>query len=215
VAAPEYVLVAGGIGITPILAMARALSRRGAEWRLLYGGRTMASMAFVEELDEIAADRVEVRPEDQFGLLDVVALVASAQSGAAVYCCGPERLIAAVETAVEARSDLTFHCERFGADPSRPEIDTTGDRAVDVRLNRLGMNLHVPPGRTILAAVQELVPDYPSNCTEGYCGSCETAVLAGVPDHRDDLLSEDERAANDTMLICVSRSLSESLTLDI
>jgi len=213
---PEYVLVAGGIGITPILAMARLLEREGKAWSLVYGGRTRSTMAFLDELDALAPKRVTVVPQDEDGLIDLASVLRDRADGCGIYCCGPEAMILAVEQAVSARQDLAFHCERFAASSQRSAADrATENQPFSVRLARQGIDLEVPADRTLLDVVRDVLPDYPFNCEEGYCGSCETAVVDGVPDHRDDLLSPDEQAANDVMMICVGRSCTPLLTLDL
>ena len=208
--AESYLLIAGGIGITPILAMARELARRGAKWRAVYGGRSRRSMAFVDQLRGLGD--VAIVPEDERGLLDLGGELAAVGAGTAVYCCGPERLLRAVTEAAQARG-LELRFERFGADPSRP-ADAAG-AAFEVVLHRSGRTLPIPAERSILDAVRELIPDTPASCEEGFCGTCETRVLEGVPEHRDTILDDSERAANETMMICVGRSRTPRLVLDL
>ncbi|MEU4742820.1 PDR/VanB family oxidoreductase [Actinosynnema sp. NPDC023658] len=203
VAAERYLFIAGGIGITPIVPMIRAVAARGASWRLLYGGRTRSSMAFAGELHDRYGDRVVVRPQDETGLLDLDAfLVADAE----VYCCGPESLLAAVEQRHPAR----LHVERF-----TPKAVEGGRRSFEVELARSGRTLVVPEDESILHAVEQAGIAVLSSCREGTCGTCETGVLAGVPDHRDSVLDDGERAACDVMMICVSRSRGSRLVLDL
>ncbi|WP_020422151.1 PDR/VanB family oxidoreductase [Amycolatopsis sp. ATCC 39116] len=209
---PRYLFVAGGIGITPIVPMIARAEASGADWRLVYGGRTRASMAFREELVARYGDRVEIRPQDETGLLDLDALLGSPRDDVAVYCCGPEPLLAAVEQRCAAWPPGSLHVERFspkaGAD--------AGERTTfEVELAASGRTVTVPPDKSILAAVEEAGVSVLSSCQEGTCGTCETPVLDGVPDHRDSLLTESERAANDTMMICVSRSCGPRLVLDL
>jgi ferredoxin-NADP reductase len=207
VPAGRYLFVAGGIGITPLLPMVAAAQARGADWRLAYGGRTRDAMAFRAELCRSYGDRVSVFPQDEAGLLDLDALLAGPPPGTEVYCCGPEPLLAAMEERCPAGS---LHVERF-----TPAEDTGPRTGFQVGLAVSGRTLAVPPGRSILEAVEEAGIRVLSSCREGTCGTCETAVLEGVPDHRDVLLTEDERAACDTMMICVSRSRSPRLVLDL
>ncbi|WP_326834143.1 PDR/VanB family oxidoreductase [Amycolatopsis rhabdoformis] len=204
--APRYLFVAGGIGITPIVPMLAAAEAAGAEWRLLYGGRTRASMAFVEELRSMYGDRVEVVPQDERGLLDLDAALASAPD-AAVYCCGPEPLLAAMEQRCAPGS---LHLERFTAKP-----DTEPKAAFEVELAQSGRTLVVPADRSILSVVEESGVPVLSSCQEGTCGTCETGVLDGVPDHRDAVLTAAEREAGDVMMICVSRCAGSRLVLDL
>lgn len=207
--APAYVLIAGGIGITPILPMLRALAASGADWRLLYGGRSRATMPFLDEIGELDADggRVTVVPQDEAGHPDVAAALADAAAGTAVHCCGPEPLMEAVATALPP--GCTLHLERFSA--TAP--DATGSAAFEVELRRSGRTVRVAAGRSALAAVRAELPHVPYSCEQGFCGTCQQRVLAGEVDHRDDLLTDSER--RDSMLICVSRCRGERLVLDL
>jgi len=210
--AERYLFLAGGIGITPILPMAAAAEAAGMPWRLVYGGRTRSTMAFVGELAGYG-DRVTLVPENECGLLDLDALLGEPQDGVAVYCCGPEGLIAAVEQRCAAWPSGALHVERFAAKPTaEPE---GGERAFEVVCERSGTTVPVSPDRSIVDALEAAGIAVATSCREGICGTCETKVLGGVPDHRDSLLSESERAASDTMMICVSRAASRQLVLDL
>jgi ferredoxin-NADP reductase len=204
--ADRYVFVAGGIGITPLLPMIRAVDAAGADWVLHYGGRTRASMAFLSELSRFGA-RVRVYPQDEVGLLDLEAVLDG--PAALVYCCGPTGLIEALEARCPAG---TLRVERFTAAPVPAEGP---DSAFEVVCERSGVTVTVPSGTTVLAAVEDAGIGVLSSCAEGICGTCETTVLEGEPDHRDSLLTEDEKAAGDTMLICVSRCRGARLVLDL
>ena len=206
--APAYLFVAGGIGITPLLPMIAEADAAGADWRLLFGGRRRASMAYLDELARHGW-RVEVRPEDEHGLLDLDAALAATPPEALVYCCGPEPLLAALERRCAAPR---LHVERF---TPRDAGAVLGPGEFDVRLRRTGATVRVTPGRTVLAAVESAGVAVLQSCREGTCGTCETAVLAGRPEHRDSVLDEVERAANATMMPCVSRSLDPVLELDL
>ncbi|MFF6977099.1 PDR/VanB family oxidoreductase [Streptomyces sp. NPDC008343] len=197
VAASSYVFVAGGIGITPILPMLRALPD-GVEWRLLYCGRDRASMPFLEEVEKLGGgDRVTVIE----GPPDLGVLLADVPDGAAVHCCGPEGLMAAVEERFPG-----VHLERF-----TPRSSAGG--AFEVELRRSGRTLTVPAGSTVLAAVRAELPDTAYSCEQGFCGTCQQRVLDGEVDHRDELLTDAERS--DSMLICVSRARGDRLVLDL
>jgi ferredoxin-NADP reductase len=213
--APRHFLVAGGIGITPILAMARALERCGQDWHVLYCGHR-GSMPFVDELRELDAHRVTVVHTDQDGRPDVAALIGRLPEGTAVYCCGPPSLISDVRTScAQAGNGLDVRVERFSADPDAPPVHADGDGPLEVELARSGTSITVSADRSILEAVRDVCPDVPSSCEEGYCGSCETRVLEGVVDHRDEVLGAHEHAHSRTMMICVSRARSERLVLDL
>ncbi len=194
--APSYVFVAGGIGITPVLPMLRALGE-GVEWRLLYCGRDRASMPFLEEVEKLGGGRVSVVE----GVPDLDGLLADVPEGAAVYCCGPEGLMAAVEERFPH-----VQLERF-----TPRASTGG--SFEVELRRSGRTLTVPADSTVLAAVRAELPDTAYSCEQGFCGTCQQRVLEGEVEHRDELLTDGERA--DSMLICVSRARSDRLVLDM
>ncbi|MDX2562182.1 PDR/VanB family oxidoreductase [Streptomyces sp. TX20-6-3] len=206
--AASYVFVAGGIGITPLLAMAREAARRGAEWRMVYGGRSRASMAFTTELALLDGDMTLV-PQDELGHIDLDAVLGGLPDGALVYSCGPEPLLAAVE---QRCPEGRLRLERFAA----PTVERTGDEEeFEVECRASGLTLRVDAHTSILDAVENAGIDVDSSCRDGICGSCETRVLDGTPDHRDFLLSEAERAAGATMMLCVSRCASGRLVLDL
>ncbi|MET9969071.1 PDR/VanB family oxidoreductase [Streptomyces sp. NPDC006356] len=196
VEASSYVFVAGGIGITPVLPMLRALGE-GVRWRLLYCGRDRASMPFLEDVEKLGGDRVSVVE----GVPDLDGLLADVPEGAAVYCCGPEGLMAAV-----AERFPHVQLERF-----TPRASTGG--AFEVELRRTGRTLTVSADSTVLAAVRAELPDTAYSCEQGFCGTCQQRVLEGEVEHRDELLTDAERA--DSMLICVSRARSDRLVLDM
>ncbi|WP_432933408.1 PDR/VanB family oxidoreductase [Microbispora sp. CA-135349] len=209
---PRYLFVAGGIGITPILPMIEEAARRQAEWRLVYGGRTRASMAFADRLARDHPGRVQLCPQDETGLLDLDTLLGVPRTDTLVYCCGPEPLLAAAQERCAPWPAGALRVERFA--PAGREDDTPSG-TFDVELALTGATLTVPEGRSILEVVEEAGVQVLSSCREGTCGTCETAVLDGVPDHRDHLLTEEERAAGDVMFICVSRARSARLVLDL
>ncbi|EQD82544.1 ferredoxin-NADP reductase [Saccharopolyspora erythraea NRRL 2338] len=210
--ASRYLFIAGGIGITPIVPMIARADAAGADWRLVYGGRTRRSMAFLDRLEQRYRDRVGIRPQDETGLLDLPTLLAEPDDETAVYCCGPEPLLDAVAEQCARWPQGCLHVERF-----TPKTGATeGPRqSFEIELARTGTTLTVPEDRSVLEVVEESGVPVLSSCQEGTCGTCETTVLAGVPDHRDSVLTAEEQAANDTMMICVSRSCSARLVLDL
>ena len=212
-AADRYVFIAGGIGITPILPMLEAATDAGADWQLFYGGRSRESMAFVGELAQYG-DRVTPWPEDTRGLLPLDEILASPSEGVLIYCCGPEGLLTATERHCAAWPPGALHVERFAAKP-QPEAAAGGDSAFEVSCQRSGVTVTVPPGKSIIEVLEENGVSVLSSCLEGVCGTCETAVLSGTPDHRDSLLTQEEREANEYMMICVGRALSDRLELDL
>jgi ferredoxin-NADP reductase len=208
---PRYLFIAGGIGITPILTMIHAAEAAGADWRLVYGGRQRVSMAFLDELARYG-DRVTVWPQDETGLLDLDTLLGTPQQDTLVYCCGPEPLLAAVEQRCVSWPPKSLHVERFSA---KPLTEPTRTDAFEVVLAQSELTLTIPPDRSILDVVEEAGVGVLSSCAEGTCGTCETPVLEGEPDHRDSVLDDDEKAANDCMMICVSRACTARLVLDL
>ena len=210
VEAKRYLFVAGGIGITPILPMIGQVTASGHDWRLVYGGRTRSSMAFRDELERLG--QVEIRPQDEYGLLDLDALLGAPEEGTAVYCCGPEPLLTAVEQRCASWPKGTLHVERFAPKPDAAQ----GPRhEFEVELAESGTVLRVPPDRSVLEVVEQAGVSVLSSCQEGTCGTCETVVLDGTPDHRDSVLTAEERETADVMMICVSRSRSPRLVLDL
>jgi ferredoxin-NADP reductase len=220
--APHYLLIAGGIGITPILAMARQIAQGDAGLTVLYGGRTRPSMAFLDELAGLGGT-VSIIPKDECGYPDFDGAMAAAPTGTAVYCCGPEPLIRAVEQACKRHLGAdAIHFERFGA-PASPAAgdvgsqDTGTDEGLaefEVELKKSNCVLKVPTDRTLLDVVRDANPSILFSCEEGFCGSCETKVLAGIPEHHDTILSKADREKNDTMMLCVGRSKTPLLVLD-
>lgn len=207
IGARSYVFVAGGIGITPVLPMLRAAEAAGADWRLLYGGRSRATMPFLAEIEKLGGpERVTVAAEDEGQLPDLAALLADAPEGAAVYCCGPQGLLGAVEGSLPGHCSL--HVERFA-----PGAGAGGSGAFEVELRKTGATVTVPAGSTILAAVKPLVKNVSYSCEQGFCGTCQQRVIEGEIDHRDELLTDSERG--DSLLICVSRAAGERLVLDL
>jgi ferredoxin-NADP reductase len=209
VPSPAYLFVAGGIGITPLVPMIRQAELLGADWRLLYGGRTRASMAFLGELDD---GRVEIVPQDERGLLDLAGFLGEPRAGVRVYCCGPAPLLAALAAVTANWPPHTARTERFVAREAGPPARAD---AFTVVLAGSGSTVTVSPQETVLDAVRRAGAEVLSSCRQGTCGTCETGVLEGLPDHRDSILDDAERAAGDCLFPCVSRSCSDRLVLDI
>ena len=210
---PAVLLIAGGIGITPILAMTRALRARGTAFQLVYAGREESSMAFLGEVRALVPDVVVVS-EREHGRPDLEALIA-AHPGVPVYACGPGGMLDAL-TAICDRLGVDLRVERFAPDASPVAAgDLTAPPEFSVRLARTGRTVGVHEGESILSAVRAAGVSVDSSCEMGVCGTCETRVLAGRIDHRDLLLSPTERERGDTMMICVSRGLDGDLDLDL
>ncbi len=211
VPSPEYLFVAGGIGITPLLPMVQQAELLGARWRLLYGGRNRAAMAFLDELGAYG-EHVLVRPQDEHGLLDLAGFLGEPRPGVKVYACGPAPLLGAIERVCAAWPPRALRTERFAVDDSAAPARAT---PFEVELARTGVRVTVPVGTSVLDAVAGAGVEVLSSCRQGTCGTCETTVLAGRPEHRDAILEDHERAAADCMFVCVSRSLSDRLVLDL
>jgi ferredoxin-NADP reductase len=215
--APQYLFVAGGIGVTPILPMIRAAERAGRPWRLIYGGRSRGTMGFLGEIADRDGGDVVLLPEDECGLPDLDALFAGLKPDTAVYGCGPGGMLAALEAAAKrhGHSDA-LHIERFcAAENPSVVMRETRDREFEVELRQSGIILSVPADRTLGSVLQDADIPVTFSCQEGYCGSCETRVLDGVPDHRDTILTEAEKAESQIMMVCVGRACSPRLVLDL
>lgn len=208
--AQEYLFIAGGIGITPLVGHALEADRNGLPWKMIHLVRSEDRLI---DVDAWLPRGVQQHIDAVHGRADLRALTAPLRGGM-VYACGPAPLLSALEElAADAPWDLAV--ERFAADPLRPITVAGGDRPFDVVLQRSGRRLHVPGDRSILDVVRGAGITVDFSCQEGICSSCETAVVAGEPDHRDQVLDDDERAAGDCMMICVSRSKGGDLTLDL
>ena len=202
----RYLFVAGGIGITPIRPMVHDAIRRGADWSLVYTGRTRASMPFLTELAGLPAERVHIWPDDEFGVPDGKSVLAAGPDGAALYCCGPPPMIAAIRAEIPAENVATLHYERFSAPP------VVGGTAFEIQLARSGRVVSVGAEQSALAAVRAVLPDVAYSCRQGFCGTCPVRVLDGAVEHRDRCLTDAERSG--AMAICVSRG-SGRVVLDL
>lgn len=212
---PRYVFVAGGIGITPILPMIAAVEAAGLSWELHYAGRSRARMAFVDSLVARYGSRVTVHDASAGDRLDLTSLTGgSIGAPVAVYCCGPARMLDALEGVAAAARWPTgaLHLERFEA---KEMAEPVRQEAFEVELELSGLTLEVPPDRSILDVVEEAGVLVLSSCREGTCGTCETPVVSGEVDHRDSVLTPDEQEANELMMICVSRAACPRLVLEL
>lgn len=213
--ATRTVLIAGGIGITPILSMVRRLNALGQPWQLHYAARTRVQAAFVDTLRELAeagTGQVEFCFDREPGgrMLDLGAIVAALPPDAHVYCCGPLGMLEAFEAATAGLDPARVHVEYFAA---KEAAATAGGFRVELR--RSGRSVDVAPGQTILDSLIAIGIEPPWSCREGVCGTCETRVLEGIPDHRDLVLSAADHAKNDRMMVCCSGSKSPTLVLDL
>ncbi|WP_406387647.1 PDR/VanB family oxidoreductase [Streptomyces sp. NBC_00887] len=205
----SVLLIAGGIGITPILPMVREAARLGLDWQLIHSGRSRASMPFGAELAALEPGRVEILPDDEHGVPDGAKLLSRASTGAAVYCCGPGPMLDSVRRAFDDSAASALHFERFAA---APIVD---GRPFELKLRRSGAVLPVPADRSALDVLLERNPATPYSCRQGFCGVCTLRVAAGTVDHRDSRLTEQEKAAG-RIRVCVSRAPEGSrLELDL
>jgi ferredoxin-NADP reductase len=208
--AEKSIFIAGGIGITPILSMIERLSALGRDWELVYCSRIRSDTPFLEALQTKPRVRFNFDQEPGGKMLDIAALVGAGTANAHLYCCGPLPMLEAFEQATKDLARNRVHLEYFAA--KEPPARAGGFKVV---LAKSGREFAVPPGKTILDTLRDSGIDVPHSCTEGVCGTCETKVLEGIPDHRDLILTETERASNKTMMICCSGAKSEKLVLDL
>lgn len=212
VEAPSYHFIAGGIGVTPLLPMIHEVNRNNLPWSLTYGGRSLSSLGFVGELATYG-ERVTFWPEDEKGLIPIAELLDSLPQDGVVYCCGPEPLLNAVEKNMEARgASERLYIERFRP---RSDLSTLANIGFNVYLEDSDLEVDVGADETIVEALDREGVDVMTSCREGTCGTCETEVLEGTPDHRDSYLSPTEQASNETMMVCCSRSKTSRLVLGI
>ena len=209
------VLIAGGIGITPLMSMIRRLETLARPWKLFYAARTRQAAAFLDDLDAIRSNaqlnlHLDFDDERAGCMFDLAAIVTNAPAHAHLYCCGPVPMLEAFEKATADRPADHVHVEYFQA-RGTPALDG----GFEVRLARSNRTIAVEPGKTILDALLDAGVSANHSCAEGVCGTCETRVIEGMPDHRDQFLSPEERAANKTIMICCSGSKSDTLVLDL
>lgn len=207
--ASHTVLIAGGIGITPLLPMANALQLAGRDWMLHVVVRDAAALPFARELRAFG-DRVRIHLTRSGGRPDLAALLATAPADAHLYCCGPASMLQDFAHATAGRDPARVHVERFEAAAPPPDAGS-----FTLQLARSGRCVTVGPQQSVLDAVLAAGIAVDHSCLQGICGSCAVRVLDGTPDHRDEVLTDEERAGNASMMICCSRSLSERLVLDL
>jgi ferredoxin-NADP reductase len=210
--AESYIFVAGGIGVTPLIPMMRQASADGRPWTLLYCNKRDSDAPFLDEIRALGG-AISLHSSEAGTRLDVEAQLAGVQTGAMIYCCGPEGLMTAVEEATTAWPQDAVRFEWFAP---RSRADEGASGSFEVVCNISGLTLTVPEDRTVLDVLNDAGIEVPCSCQQGICGTCETRVVSGGVDHRDSILSSAERAANQTMMTCVSRAKAGSrLVLDI
>ncbi len=201
--APSLIFIAGGIGITPIAAMAQRAQALGIDYQLHYAGRSRPAMALLDRLAALHGSRLHLYPGDEGQRCNLNSLLARPTPGTKVYACGPARLLAAVEAACASWPDDALRVEHFVS--NLRTLDAGHEQAFEVELKDSGLVLPVPADQTLLATLRAANIDVQSDCEEGLCGSCEVPVLAGSVDHRDRVLTRAEREAGNKMMVCCSR----------
>ena len=209
--APNYLFIAGGIGVTPMLPMLREANACGAKWTLLFCVRRHEDAPFLAEAQSLGGD-VVLHASALGTRLDVEARLATVEPDTQIYCCGPEKLMVEVETHSRHWPEGSVHFEWFSA-RARPE-DEVSD-GFELVCARSHLTLNVPSEKTVVQVLLDAGIQIPLSCEQGICGSCECRVLEGQVDHRDSILSTAEQLANETMMVCVSRAKSPRLVLDL
>jgi ferredoxin-NADP reductase len=212
-AAPAFALIAGGIGITPILAMARRLHALGKPVKVLMAARQGAAAAFVDTMRGLAPDTTLHLDSEAGGPPDLRAWLAALPKGTGAYCCGPAPMLDAFEAACADLGLADAHIERFSAAPAPADAPAPG--GFTLVLERSGRSVEVPADKSVLDALLDAGIDVPYSCMEGVCGTCETRVLDGEIDHRDGVLSAVEKKRGDVMMVCISRCKGQRLVLDL
>ncbi len=211
-AAPKSVLVAGGIGVTPIFCMFNRLRNIDKDVEVVYCARSRKEAAFSKELVE-AGEIVHTHFDDERGgPPDLKAFLSKYPADTHFYCCGPTPMIGAFEATCKDLGFENVHVERFAA---AADLEVSQESGYVVELSRSGKTIEVPAGKALLDALLDAGIDADYSCREGVCGACETAVLEGEPEHRDSVLTDRERASNKTMMVCVSGCKGKRLVLDL
>jgi ferredoxin-NADP reductase len=215
--ADHFCFIAGGIGITPILSMIRWCVAHRKTWRLIYTARNRQRAAFYEDLLEFGGRHVRFHFTDEHNgqFLDIPAVVDALSEDEQVYCCGPNALMQAVKHSTEHLPASQVHFEWFAAPSSTLQAESVEDGQLSVTLKSSGKSFDVGPSQSILEALEAQGIEVPFSCRSGICATCETNVCEGIPDHRDFVLSNDQQLEGKTIMICVSRSLTKSLVLDL
>ena len=212
--AEPVVLIAGGIGITPIWCMVQELAARKRDWKLYYSCRSRQDMAFLEDLQKFDPQSIHLHFDDEASgqFLDLAAAIAAAPANAHLYCCGPNPMLKAFEAAAVGRPRSNIHIEYFTPKDDGADTHLGG---FWVELARSGEEYFIPEGKKVLEVLFEAGVDVDYSCELGICGACETRVISGIPEHHDSVLSEEEQASNAKVMICCCGCKSERLVLDL
>ena len=202
--ASRHVLIAGGIGITPILAMADRLKRSEVNYEIHYAGRRSRSMAFLERLEAEHGESVRLYLGEAGLRLNLSLVIAGYTPGTQFYACGPSRMICALQDLISGKPEEILRFEHFSVAPAA--VSREMEQSFEVELVDSKLTVVVPPGQTMLNALRAVGIDIPSDCEEGLCGTCDVEVIEGTIDHRDRVLTATERAAQRRMLTCCSRA---------
>ncbi len=213
--APRSIFVAGGIGITPFIPMLATLNQAGRDWKLTYCVKSAARAPLLAELRALAArgyGELSLHVSADAGRLDLGKIVGGLASDDHIYCCGPPGMLRDFRLAIDAHG---IAAERVHFEYFKSEVKAAESGGFTVVLQRSGREVPIKSGQTILEALQDLGLEVPYSCMEGICGSCVTRVISGTPDHRDMVLTEREREAGNSMMICCSGAKSDRLVLDL
>jgi tetrachlorobenzoquinone reductase len=211
--AEHVTLFAGGIGITPIWCMAQQLAALGRSWKIYYACRSRADMAFAETLEKFDGKLRHLHFDDEAGkVLDIAAAIAETPANAHIYCCGPNPMLKAFEAATATRPRNLIHVEYFTAKEGAAEGKLGG---FWVELARSGEEYFIPEGKKVLEVLFDAGVDVDYSCELGICGACETKVISGIPEHHDSVLSEEEQASNEKVMICCCGCKTERLVIDM
>jgi ferredoxin-NADP reductase len=208
--AEHTILIAGGIGITPIWCMVQQLAALGRSWQLYYSCRSRADTAFLEQLQKYAQVHFHFDDESDGIFLDLEDIVAAAPKNAHLYCCGPLPMLRAFEAVTASWPRQQIHVEYF-----IPKHEAALSGGFTVELARSGQEFFIPEGKKILEVLLENGIDADYSCELGICGACETRVISGVPEHRDSILSDEDQASNTKVMICCAGSKTDRLVLDL
>lgn len=209
------VFFAGGIGITPFIPMIARLNALGKPWRLIYATRNRARAALLDEINALVAGgngEFVAHHDETDGIYDLKSALNSVSPGTHVYCCGPTGMLDAFRAGAK---EAGIESERIHFEYFSSEVESATEGGFVVVLNKSGAEVTVKSGQTILQALTDYGLNIPYSCEEGICGACETRVIDGVPDHRDMILSDDEKKQSKTMMVCCSGSKSARLVLDL
>jgi ferredoxin-NADP reductase len=208
--AEHVILIAGGIGITPIFCMVQELVTQQRSWKLHYSSRSRADMAFLDALAKHEPVYLHFDDEADGKFLDIAKIVAEAPKNSHLYCCGPMPMLKAFEAATADWPRAQIHVEYFA-----PKQEPAKAGGFVVELAKSKQEFVIAPGKTILEVLLDAGIYVDHSCELGICGLCETPLLSGIPEHRDAFLSEDQKAANNTVMICCAGSKSDRLVLDL